>query len=120
MVYLSGPRRSTRQPDTSDIPAVSELYAIKEIVKDARLQHWVAEEMGLIVTWPFTLKTDSQQCVGFTEDSWAKSNMRGSFDWRADWVREVKDKSPVVFEHVAGGIILADMIAKCLKAWNFA
>ena len=29
--------RSTRQPDTSDSPAVSELYAIKEIVKDARL-----------------------------------------------------------------------------------
>ena len=27
--------RSTRQPDTSDSPAVSELYAIKEIVKDA-------------------------------------------------------------------------------------
>ena len=36
---------------------------IKEIVKDARLQHWVAEEMGLIVTWPFTLKTDSLSSV---------------------------------------------------------
>ena len=76
--------RSTRQPDTSDSPAVSELYAIKEIVKDARLQHWVAEEMGLTVTWPFTLKTDSQQCVSFVGDSCAKSTMRGSFDWRED------------------------------------
>ena len=62
MIVLNGVPlrwRSTRQPDTSDSPAVSELYAIKEIVKDARLQHWVAEEMGLTVTWPFTPKTNS-------------------------------------------------------------
>ena len=78
--------RSTRQPDHSDSPAVCELYAIKETVKDARLQHWVAEEMGLTVTWPFTLETDSQHCVSFAGDSCAKSTMRGSFDWREDWV----------------------------------
>ena len=111
--------RSTRQPDTSDSPAVSELYAIKEIVKDARLQHWVAEEMGLTVTWPFTLKTDSQQCVSFASDSCAKSTMRGSFDWREDWVREVKDKSQVVFEHVAGVLNPADIMTKCLKGPEF-
>ena len=49
MIMLNGGPlrwRSTRQPDTSDSPAVSELYAIKEIVKDARLQHWVAKEMA--------------------------------------------------------------------------
>ena len=111
--------RSTRQPDTSDSPAVSELYAIKEIVKDARLQHRVAEEMGLTVTWPFTLKTDSQQCVSFVGDSCAKSTMRGSFDWREDWVREVKDNSQVVFEHVAGVLNLADIMTKCLKGPEF-
>ena len=111
--------RSTRQPDTSDSPAVSELYAIKEIVKDARLQHWVAEEMGLTVTWPFTLRTDSQQCVSFAGDSCAKSTMRGSFDWREDWVREVKDKSQVVFEHIAGTLNPADIMTKCLKGPEF-
>ena len=29
----------TRQPGTSDSPGVSELYALKDGVKDARLQH---------------------------------------------------------------------------------
>ena len=54
-------RRSTRQPDTADSPAVSELYALKEGVKDARLQHWVAEEMGCAVSWPFDLQCDSKR-----------------------------------------------------------
>jgi hypothetical protein len=35
--------------------------------------------------------------------------MRGSFDWREDWVKEVKDSSQVVFEHVAGVLNLADI-----------
>ena len=58
------------------------------------------------------LKTDSQQSVSFTEDSCAKFNMRGSFGWRADWVREVKDKSQVVIGHVAGENNLVDIMTK--------
>ena len=83
-------RRSTRQPDTSDSPAMSELYALKEGVKDARLQHWVAEEMGCVVSWPFDLQSDSKQAISFTTESCAKSNVRGSFDWKADWINEVR------------------------------
>jgi hypothetical protein len=45
--------------------------------------------------------------------------MRGSFDWREDWVREVKDSSQVVFEHVAGVLNLADIMTKCLKGPEF-
>ena len=65
------------------------------------------------------LKTDSQQCVSFASDSCAKSTMRGSFDWREDWVREVKDKSQVVFEHIAGVLNPADIMTKCLKGPEF-
>ena len=75
--------------------------------------------MGLTVTWPFTLQTDSQQCFSFVGDSCAKSTMRGSCDWREDWVKEVKDSSPVVFEHVAGVLNLADIMTKCLKGPEF-
>ena len=67
----------------------------------------------------YGLKTDSQQCVSFAESSCAKSTMRGSFDWRADWVREVREKSQVVFEHVAGEMNLADIMTKCLKGPEF-
>ena len=45
--------------------------------------------------------------------------MRGSFDWREDWVREVKDISQVVFEHVAGVLNLADIMTKCLRGPGF-
>ena len=68
MIMLNGVPlrwRSTRQPDTSDSPAVSERYAVKEVGKDARLQHWVDEEMGMAVVWPFVLQTDSKQPLSF-------------------------------------------------------
>ena len=35
------------------------------------------------------------------------------------WVREVKDSSQVVFEHVAGVLNLADIMTKCLKGPEF-
>jgi hypothetical protein len=107
--------RSTRQPDTADSPAVSELYALKEGVKDARLQHWVAEEMGCVVSWPFDLQCDSKQAISFTTESCAKSNVRGSFDWRADWINEVRDVKQVVLSHVYSEHNHADIMTKCLK-----
>ena len=123
MILLNGVplRRSTRQPDTSDSPAVSEIYAIKEVVKDARLQHcsWVVEEMGCNVAWPFALKTDSQQAVSFADETCARSTVRGSFDWRVDWVNEIRDKKQVVLQHVYGNVNHADIMTKCMKCPEF-
>ena len=118
MVLLNGVPlrwRSTRQPDTSDSPAVSELYALKEGVKDARLQHWVAEEMGCTVNWPFVLQCDSEQAISFATESCPKSSVRGSFDWRADWIDEVRDSKQVVLSHVYSEHNHADIMTKCLK-----
>ena len=47
--------RSNRQPVTADSPAVSGIYALKEAVKDGRLVLWVAEEMGIVPAYPFTV-----------------------------------------------------------------
>ena len=123
MILLNGVPlrwRSTRQPDTSDSPAVSEIYAIKEVVKDARLQHWVAEEFGCILEWPFVLQTDSKQAVSFVGETCPRSTVRGSFDWRLDWVNEIRDKSQVVLKHVYGAENLADIMTKCFKGPKFA
>jgi len=88
---------------------VSEIYAIKEVVKDARLQHWVAEEMGCTIAWPFVLKTDSKQAVSFADETCARSTVRGSFDWRVDWVNEIRDKKQVALQHVYGNVNHADI-----------
>ena len=44
--------RSNKQPTTADSPACAEIYALKEGVRDSRLLLWVAEELGLAVSWP--------------------------------------------------------------------
>ena len=122
MILLNGVPlrwRSTRQPDTADSPAVSEIYAVKEVVKDARLQHWVAEEFGCTVEWPFVLQTDSKQAVSFGDESCPRSTVRGSFDWRVDWVNEVRDRNQVVLEHVYGEYNHADIMTKCMKGPEF-
>jgi hypothetical protein len=122
MIMLNGVPlrwRSTRQPDTADSPAVSEIYAVKEVVKDARLQHWVAEEFGCTVEWPFVLQSDSKQAESFSNESCAKSNVRGSFDWRLDWVNEVRNRKQVVLQHVCGELNHADIMTKCMKGPEF-
>ena len=60
-------------------------------VKDARLLLWVAEGVGVPVSWPFVVYCDSKQAISFQEDTCPKSRNRGSFDLRGDWVAEVRD-----------------------------
>ena len=58
MILLNGVPihwRSNKQPKTADSPACAEIYALKEGVRDARLLLWVAEEMGVSVSWPFVV-----------------------------------------------------------------
>ena len=76
---------------------------------------WVVEEMGCTVAWPFALKTDSQQAVSFADETCARSTVRGSFDWRVDWVNEIRDKKQVVLQHVYGNVNHADIMTKCMK-----
>ena len=67
--------------------------------------------------WPFVLQSDSEQAISFSTESCAKSNVRGAFDWRADWIiiNEVRDHKQVVLVHVYSERNHADIITKCLK-----
>ena len=53
--------RSNRQPITADSPAASEIYALKDSVRDGRLALllWVAEKLCLHAQWPFVVQVDS-------------------------------------------------------------
>jgi hypothetical protein len=111
--------RSNRQPVTADSPAVSEIYALKEGVKDGRLIQWVAEEMGINVEYPFVINVDNSQARSFQGDTCPNSKIRGSIDMREAWVQEMRDQSVVQTEHVPGNENLADVFTKCLMGPKF-
>ena len=111
--------RSNKQPKTADSPACAEVYALKEGVRDARLLLWVAEEMGVSVSWPFGVSCDSKQANSFQEDTCPKSRIRGSFDLREDWVAEVRDQKIVQMPWIHGEKNCSDIMTKCMPTWKF-
>ena len=112
--------RSNRQPKSADSPACAEIYALKEGVRDSRLFHWVAEEMGIATHYPFCVQVDSKQAQSFNYSTCPKSSIRGSFDWREDWVDEVRDLAVVKTEFVCSSRNLADLFTKCLRRPEFS
>ena len=92
MILLNGVPahwRSNKQPVSSDSPACAEIYALKEGVKDGRLFNWVAQEMGMNVSWPFVVQVDNKQAISFQQDTCINSKIRGPIDMRLGWVDEL-------------------------------
>ena len=88
-------------------------------MKDARLFHWVAREMGIDAPFPFCVKVDSTQAKSFAEDTCAKRKIRGSFDMREAWIQEVRDDTVAENEQVDTSINLTDLFTKCLPRLKF-
>lgn len=78
--------RSNKQPKTTLSPVESEVYALSIGVKDVRLQGWVLEELGVEVSWPMGIHTDSGGALSFKNDSCPTSQLRGCFDYCLQWV----------------------------------
>ena len=92
---------------------MSEIYALKEGIKDGRLVLWVAEEMGIVTAYPFTV------CVDNTQASCPNSKIRGSIDMREAWVKELRDLDIVATQYVDGNSNLADIFTKCIMGPKF-
>ena len=103
----------------AQIPQNLLLARVKEGVRDARLLLWVAEEMGVSVSWPFVVNCDSKQAISFQEDTCPKSRIRGSFDLREDWVAEVRDQKIVQMSWIHGEKNRSDIMTKCMPTWKF-
>ena len=110
---------SRRQPVTAVSPAEAEIYAMREVVVAGRLVQWVAEEMGLETSWPFTVRSDSMQAVSFQKATAPNSKLRGCFDLREKAVMELRDQGIVTSEHVPRSLNMADMLTHCLSGPNF-
>ena len=122
LIFLNGVPmhwRSNRQPITADSPAVSEIYALKEGIKDGRLVQWVAEEMGIVTAYPFTVLVDNSQVLSFQGDTCPNSKIRGSIDMRESWVKELRDLEIVATQYVEGSENLADILTKCFMGPKF-
>ena len=111
--------RSNRQPVTSLSPAESEIYALSVGVKDVRLMGWVFEEFGIAVRWPMKIWTDSAGAISFSGDTCPVSRIRGAFDYREDWVEELKNQEVIQVCKVKDLFNLADMLTKCYATYKF-
>jgi hypothetical protein len=98
---------------------VSEIYALKEGVKDSKLVQWVAEEMGIRTVYPFVVQVDNSQARSFQGDTCPNSKIRGSIDMREAWIQEMRDLDVVKTVHVAGEDNMADILTKCMKGPKF-
>ena len=87
-----------------------------EAVKDAIIRLWVAEDMHVTVTWPMVLHVDNAAGESFQHSTCGVSKLKGVFNLREAWVRELKDEGLVNAVHVDTTKNLADMLTKGLKA----
>ena len=105
--------RSNKQPKTVFSSAAAEVFAFSEAVKDARLLLWRAEELGVKVKYPFTMLEDNAATVSFQKSTTPYSKLRGVYNLRDNWVRELKDSKIVQAEKVHTDLNVADLFTKC-------
>lgn len=110
--------RSNKQPVTSISSAQAEIYALSEASEDApsRLLLWVAEEMGGAVQWPCKIGVDNAAGVSFQKATTPTSKLKGVYDLRWEWVRELQDSGQVEAVKVGTAENVADVFTKCLDA----
>ena len=108
--------RSNKQPVTSVSSAQAEIYAMSEASKDAQLVLWVAEEIGVKVEWPCVILVDNAAGVAFQKATVLMSKLKGVFDLRWNWVKELRDSGRVAAAKVRTESNVADILTKCLSA----
>ena len=69
--------------------------------------------MGRKVPWPLVVYVDNAAGVSYQHNTTASSKIRGVFDQRWDWVKELKDQSSVTAVKVPTEQNLADLLTKC-------
>ena len=117
MILLNGMPihwRSNKQPKTSLSSASAEIYAMSEACRDAQLRLWVAEEAGRKVNWPVKINVDNAAGESFQHATCAASKLKGIFDMREMWIKELQDETRFNAVHIDTKKNLADMFTKCL------
>ena len=69
--------------------------------------------MGRQVPWPLVVYVDNAAGVSYQHSTCASSKLRGVYDQRSDWVKELKDQLSVTAAKVKTDKNLADLYTKC-------
>ena len=111
--------RSKKQPSTSISSACAEIYALSETVKEARLFQWRGEELGMKPLSPLSVQVDNAQAISFSKGTCVNSRLRGTFDIRADWVRELRNRFQLAVVPVSSSNNCADLCTKAHPTQRF-
>ena len=80
---------------------------------------WVLEEVGVAVRWPMKIWCDSTGAISFKDDTCPVSKIRGCFDYREDWVEELKAEGKIQVHKVKEINNLADMLTNQYPTYKF-
>ena len=105
--------RSNKQPITAVSSAAAEIYALAEAARDARLNAWKAEEMGLTRPIPIEIQVDNAAGISFQSKMNPDSKLKGMIDLRWRWVKELQDVQQVKAIKVATEDNISDILTKC-------
>ena len=75
---------------------------------------WIAEEIGHQIDWPVKIKVDNKAAVSFQNNMTPDSKLKGIFDMRHGWLKELHDRKKFIAVKVATEKNLADDLTKPL------
>ena len=107
--------KSNKQPSTTDSSAAAEIYALSQAYKEARYFVWKSEEMGMVIPKVLKMEVDNTQAISFQHKTCPHTKLKGVFDLRSDWVRDLQSAGEVQTVHVDTNYNLADLMTKCLS-----
>ena len=106
--------RSNKQPSTAQSSAAAEIVAMSECMKDVNLRMWIAEEIGLDIKWPVSIQVDNQAGISFQNKMTQDTKLKGVFDMRMGWLKELHDSKKFIAVKVHTSKNLADGMTKPL------
>ena len=79
---------------------------------------WRAEDLGVRVQWPCEIREDNAATVSFQQATVLDSKVKGVYNLRWNWVRELRDKKKIKAVKVDTDKNVADLLTKCMEAYQ--
>ena len=86
-----------------------------EAARDSQLNAWKGEELGYTKRVPIEVLVDNSAGIIFQSKMNADSRIKGIFDLRWQWVRDLQDTSKIKAVKVKSENNLADILTKCMS-----
>ena len=105
---------SKKQITTSKASAEAEIYALSTAAQALKLTYYRAQELGVTsAKFPGTLYVDNAAGVSFQKKTNPDTKLKGTFDLRSAWVKELQDQEILQVEKVDTLLNVADLLTKC-------